>query len=236
MSPSDLLEIAAGVLVTVWAAFIVYRAVRLRSALIDRIYRARALWTAVGGLTVFSLLLAEYIDTVFGQTPNTITGVLVEDLFWGFTFIGLYLWIASNITVALSADFFNRDALMWRKAGRFITPLAVFSTYFLFSLPPWWVPETLNTGGLVSNILTFIVVAVVVYAAATMALISFRIKDRVTRSYTKWVALSVLATLLIIAVSASAASAFVIVPALIWGYCMYRSVGSLAIRMRTLPS
>jgi hypothetical protein len=235
MSPSDLLELAAGVIVIVWATFIVYRAIRLRAALIDRIYRARALWTAVGGLTVLSLLLAEYVDTIFGQTPNTITGVLVEDLFWGFTFVGLYLWIASNITVALSADFFNRDALMWRKAGRFVTPLVVFSIYFLFSLPPWWVPETLNIGGLVSNILTFIVAAVVVYSAATMALISVRVKDRVTRSYTKWVALSVLATLLIIAVSSSAVPALVF-PVIIWGYCMYRSVGSLAIRTRTLPS
>jgi hypothetical protein len=235
MSPSDILELAAGVMVTAWAGFIVYRAMRLRTALVDRIYRARAFWTAVGALTVFSLILADYVDTVFGQTPNTITGVLVEDLFWGFTFIGLYLWIVSNITVALSADFFNRDALMWRKAGRFITPLAVFVTYFLFSLPPWWVPETLNNGGLVSNILTFIVVAVVVYAAATMALISIRIKDRVTKSFTKWVALSILATLLIISVS-SAASALVVVPVVVWGYCVYRSVGSLAIRTRTLPS
>jgi hypothetical protein len=233
MSLSDILQIAAGIMVTVWAAFIVYRTVRLRTALIDRIYRARALWTAVGGLTVFSFLLADYVDTVFGQTPNTITGVLVEDLFWGFTFIGLYLWMVSNITVALSADFFNRDALMWRRAGRFITPLAVFATYILFSLPPWWVPQTLNTGGLASNILTSIVVAVVVYAAATMALISIRIKDRVTRSYTKWVALSILATLLIIAVSA-AVPEVVVIPVMIWGYCMYRTVGSLAIRTRTL--
>jgi hypothetical protein len=222
-------------MVTVWASYIVYRAIRLRTAFVDSIYRARALWTAVGALTVFSLLLADYVDTVFGQTATTITGVLVEDLFWGFTFIGLYLWIVSNITVALSADFFNRDALMWRKAGRFITPLAVFVTYFLFSLPPWWVPETLNNGGLASNILTAIVVAVVVYAAATMALISVRIKDRVTKSYTKWVALSVLATLLIIAVS-SAMFALFFAPVVFWGYCMYRSVGSLAIRTRTLPS
>jgi hypothetical protein len=236
MSPSDLLEVAAGVMVIVWAPFIAYRAVKLRAAFVDRIYRARALWTAVGSLTVPSLLLAEYIDTIYGQSPNTLTGVLVEALFWGFTFVGLYLWMASNITVALSADFFNRDALVWRKAGRFITPLAVFSTYILFSLPPWWVPETLNNGGLVSNILTFIVAAVIVYAAATMALISIRIRDRVTRSYTKWVALSVLATLLVVAVSSSTASAFVFVPVIIWGYCMYRSVGSLAIRMRTLPS
>jgi hypothetical protein len=211
----------------------VYRTIRLRTALVDRIYRARALWTAVGALTVFSLLLAEYVDTVFGQTPTTVTGVLVEDLFWGFSFIGLYLWMVSNIAVALSADFFNRDALMWRRAGRFITPLAVFATYILFSLPPWWVPQTLNTGGLASNILTSIVVAVVVYAAATMALISIRIKDRVTRSYTKWVALSILATLLIIAVSSSVPDA-VVIPVVIWVYCMYRTVGSLAIRTRTL--
>jgi hypothetical protein len=233
MSPSDFLELAAGVMVTVWAAFIVYRAIRLRRALIDRIYRARALWTAVGGVTVFSLLLAQYVDTIFGQVPNTITGTLVEDLFWGFSFVGLYLWIASNITVALSADFFNRDALMWHKAGRYVTPLAIFSIYGIFSLPSWWVPETLNNGGLTSDILTAFLLALIVYAAATMAMISIRIKDRVTKSYTKWVALSVLGALMIIMVS-TAVPGLTFLPVIFWGYFMYRSVGSLAIRTRTL--
>jgi hypothetical protein len=231
MSPSDFL-FAVGTVLFLAAAFVImYRALRLRSVLVDRPYRARALWTAIGGLAVVSLTAAFYLDIVFGQVPTTVEGVLVEAAAWGFTFLALYGWIASNINVAISADFFNRDPLRWKKGGGIVTIVVILVDYIAASLPSWWFPGiTGSAAGLFFFDATFF--AVVIYAIGVLAITYFRIQDRSVKQYTKWVVLSIPLLFLSILVPPELAPA----AAFAWAYTMWRTVGSLAIRTRTLPA
>jgi hypothetical protein len=230
MSPSDVLELVTKVVFFTSAIIIAYFAIRLRSALVDRPYRARALWTAIGALSVVGLISALYVDTIFGQVPTTLEGLLVEDVAWGFTFLALIGWIASNINVALSADFFNRDPLRWKKGGEIATIIVIFSTYTAASLPSSWFPWISNDFGQISFEALFLSASI--YATTVLAVTYFRIQDRRIRNYTKWVVLSI--TCLFLTIFANGVLA--VLPAVAWIYFMYRSVGSLAVRTRTLPT
>jgi hypothetical protein len=235
MSPSDFLDILTATVIVTSAAFIALRALRLRKALVDHSYRARALWTAIGALSIVGLFLAEYFTSVYGITPQDITGLLITDVFWGFTLLGLYGWVASNINVAISTDFFNRDALSWKKGGRIIATLVIWITFILFSVPSTWVPTTISTGT-AGYVLTLLLFVVLFYSAGTLGLASHRIKDKLIKGYTRWVALSVLFLLIVVIVNYAGWNEVVALPAALWVFCMYRSVGSLAIRSRGLPS
>lgn len=90
-------------------------ALNLRRALVDQPYRSRALWTAIGALTLVFFIIAGYVDSVFGQVPSTYPSVAAGAAVWGFVFLGLYGWIVSNANVAAAADYFNRDVLYWKK-------------------------------------------------------------------------------------------------------------------------
>jgi hypothetical protein len=231
MSPSDVLDLAATVLFLASAVVIAFLAIRLRGALVDRPYRARALWTAIGALSVVGLISAAYLDSVFGQIPTTVEGILVEDTAWGFTFLALYGWIASNINVAIATDYFNRDPLRWKKGGGIVTIVVILAAYVAASLPSWWFPEITNSG-LGGTVVTVLFLSVTIYATTVLALTYFRIQDMRIKNYTKWVVLSITFVFLSIFVPPG----LIVLPAVAWIYSMYRSVGSLAIRTRTLPT
>ncbi|HEY6283017.1 MAG TPA: hypothetical protein VIW22_03740 [Nitrososphaerales archaeon] len=230
MSPSDILNLVTQVVFFASAIIIAYFAIRLRGALVDRLYRARALWTAIGALSAVGFISAFYVDSVFGQVPTTLEGLLVEDVAWGFTFLALVGWIASNINVALSADFFNRDPLRWKKGGEIVTIITILSFYTAASVPSWWFPRISND--FVSMLGEALFFSVVIYATTVLAVTYFRIQDRRIRNYTKWVVLSITCLLLTIL----APGVLGVFPAVAWIYSMSRSVGSLAIRTRTLPT
>jgi hypothetical protein len=213
------------------AVYIAYSALSLRRALVDGPYRTRALWTAVGAVSVISFIAAGYVDVVFGQTPTTIPGVVAEDAVWGFTFLAIYGWVVTNANVAIRADFFNRDALKWKGGGSVAAPAAILVTYAFISVPPWWFPAWLTQSALVSGLISFSFAAVVVYASAVLAITYRRINDRRVKDYTKWVVLSTLSLFLLAFLPYSYLE---IALAFAWVYCMYRSVGSLAIKTRKL--
>ncbi|GEM_PF-5668783 len=210
--------------------YTIYRALSLRRALVDHPARTRALWTAIGGLSVGSFFVATYLDSIFGETPSTVTAVVVEGVIWGFTFLVLYGWIANNINVALSADFFHRDTLSWKKGGGIVAFAALFSAYGVVSLPPWWFS---TAEAAFASFVTFVVfAAVTLYAIVVLAVTYRRISDRRIKTYTKWVVLSIASFLLLIFLP----SPLAFIAAIAWILCIYRSVGSLAIRTRVLPS
>ena len=97
----------------------------------------------MGGLSVVFFVTADYLDTVFGQTPTTWEGVIVEAVIWGVAFLVLLGWIVTNTNVAISADYFNRDALGWKRGGWVIAIGVVLVGWVLASLPSWWLPQVL---------------------------------------------------------------------------------------------
>jgi hypothetical protein len=231
MSPSDILVLVVTAVMLVSSLIIVFMAIRLRRALVDRPYRARALWTAIGAMSVVAFISAGYVDTIYGQVPTTVEGVLVEAAAWGFVFFALIGWIASNIDVALSADFFNRDPLRWKKGGKIVTIVVILTAYVSASLPSWWIPWMSNFP-FYQALFTTVFILIIVYSTSTLATAYFRIQDRRIKNYTKWVVLSITFLLLIV----FAPGGLIVLPAVAWIYSMYRSVSSLAIRTRTLPT
>jgi len=230
MSVSDLLQGALQLGAVAVALFIVARALVLRRVLVDHPYRARALWAAVGGLTFLSFLATGPVDAFFGETPTNLTGVVVEDVIWGFTFVVLFGWIASNINVAIDADYFHQDVLLWKRGGEIAGLTALFGAWFIVSLPPWWLTQA--ESDIAGDVISIVFVALVVYSSAVLVVSYRRIADRRIKTYTLWVAASIASLLLLIVLPPTIS----ILAGLWWVFCLYQSVGSLAIRTKSLPT
>ncbi len=214
------------------ACLIAYSALDLRKALVDGSYRSRALWTAVGALSLVSFTIAGYVDSVFGNVVTTYTGVVAEAAAWGFVFLGLFGWVVSNANVAVEADYFNREVLFWKKGGRIAAPVLVTMAFALFNTPPFWLSG--GAGAFYSSVIVPLgdatIVLVTVYAIAVLSVSYRHMMDRHIKVYTKWVALSVASVL------AAAFSPSVIAFALFAAslFFMYQAVGALAIRTSKL--
>jgi hypothetical protein len=222
-------------LLLVFAFYLTFRALSLRQALVDPPYRDRALWTAMGGLSVVFFVAAAYLDTVFGETPTTSEGVIVEAAIWGVAFLVLLGWIVTNINVAMSADYFNRDALGWKGGGWIVAIAVTLGGYIFASLPSWWLPQWLYAAG--STLEGVVFFCGIGYATLVLVLTYFRIRDLRIKTYTKWVALSVASLFAYVALLTAATGwpmDLVIIPALVWIYSMNGTVSALAIRTRTL--
>ena len=238
MSPNDILTAAGEVIIITGVLFIGYRAFRLRSVLVDRPYRTRALGTGVGALTVIAFLSAGFLDSIFGETPTTAEGVLVEAVAWGFAFIGLLVWFVTNNDVAVAADYFNRDVLFWRRGGKWVTVGGVLVVYTLASVPSWWVPPQIYNNALLGTFFNGVFFVAAAYAAAVLAITYRRMIDRTTRTYTKWAVLSILLFWGAILLSGTGTIVDVVGLAitLAYLYSMNHTVTTLAIRTRTLPT
>jgi hypothetical protein len=238
MSLGDVVLEALELVLVAAVIFIVYRALRLSRALVDRPYRARAVGTAIGALTLVSFVSASTVDSIFGNTPTTVEGVLAEGAVWGFTFAGLLYWIVTNNNVALSADYFNRDALLWRAGGKWVTIGCVLFVWAFASLPPWWVPPQVENSNVLSQVFNVAFSVPVVYAAIVLAITFRRIKDRNIRTYTKWALLSIGLMWATIGASSSGTLAIPLAFAfaLAYIYSMNHTVTVLAIRTKALPT
>jgi hypothetical protein len=238
MSLADISAEALEIVLVAAVLFIVYRALKLSRALVDRQYRARAVGTGIGALTLVSFISASTVDGVFGNTPTTVEGVLVEGAAWGFTFFGLLYWIVTNNDVAISSDYFNRDVLFWRAGGRWVTIGCVLAVWVIASLPPWWVPPQIQNSTVLSQIFNVLFGVPVAYAAIVLAITYRRLRDRNIRSYTKWALLSIV--LMWATLGAGSSGGYVVLLAFAIGvayiYSMNHTVTTLAIRTKTLPT
>jgi len=225
---------AGTIVLPVAAFFIAYRALSLRGVLVDRPYRTRALWTGIGGFSVVGFISAGFLTTAFPAT--NVEGVLIEAAAWGFAFLVLYGWIATNIDVAISADYFNRDALAWKGGGKIAAIAVLLISYVAASLPPWWIPSQYQGTG--TTIITLLFLGVSVYSATVLAVTVRRIVDRSIRSYTKWVVISIVLLFGgIFTIGTSDLGDLLGVALFVgWIFSMNHSVTTLAIRTRTLPS
>jgi len=234
MSLGDLLTEAGAIIAPAAAFFIAYRALSLRGVLVDRPYRSRALWTAIGGFSILGFVGAGFLDTAFPAT--TVEGVLVEAAAWGFAFLVLYGWIATNIDVAISADYFNRDALAWKSGGKMAAIAVIVISYVVASLPPWWIPSQYQDTG--TTMITLLFLGVSVYSAIVLAITVRRIVDRSIKNYTKWVVISIVLLFGGIFTTGTSDLGDLLGVALFvgWIFSMNHSVTTLAIRTRTLAS
>jgi len=234
MSIGDLVYLVIDLFVSFAALYIAVRALSLRRALVDRPYRSRALWSAMGAIAIIAIIATGPINAVFGNGTDVISLLIVSGVY-GVFFLGLFGWIIVNNDVTIAADFLNRDALSWRKAGRTFSIVVWTATYVIINLPPWWFPASADSfmnffGNVVS---TFIFFGIAGYGAVVLYISYRRISDLRIRTYTRWVVLSFVFTILAIALSFFNSSFVLGIPLI---YCMYRSVESLAIRTRKLES
>ena len=224
-------------IVLAFAFYISFRALNLRRALVDPPYRDRALWTAMGALSAVFFVAAAYLDAIFGETPATSEGVIVEAVIWGVAFLVLLGWVVTNTNVAISADYFNRDALGWKRGGWVAAIAVVLVGYGLAALPSWWLPQALEAVvGSVEGVLFFCAIG---YATLVLVLTYFRIRDLRIKTYTKWVALSLASAFAYVFLLSTVTGwplDLVIIPALVWAYCMDKTFSTLAIRTRRLPA
>lgn len=210
---------------------IVLRALTLRRILVDRPYRSRAFWMAVGGASMIFLILALSYDlwaAPLGILSDTLASFALVTAFWGVAIIGLFGWIVSNVNVSLEADFFHRDAVLWRRGGGSAVLAAAVALYVVDTvLGSAFSP---SVGNLVGQVVTAAYLAIIAYAVAAVVLTYSRIGDREVKAYTKWVALSFVALL----VTGTLWYVLASVPAILMVYCMYRSAGKLSIRTRAM--
>ena len=237
MSIGDIISDAVGIAFTLATIFIIVRALSLRRALVDRPYRARALWSAIGASSLIALFATGPVDAVFGNNPTTLIPLAAEAAVYGWLFLGIFGWIIINNDVTLAADFLNRDALSWRKGGRILSSVVWVATYVIINLPPWWFPASGAVAAAMNffaNVVSsFIFFGVAGYGGAVLYISYKRVNDLRIKTYTRWVVLSIVALLVGILATFITPEVFIIfgIPFI---YCMYKSVGSLAIRTHTL--
>jgi hypothetical protein len=213
------------------------RSLGLRRALVDPPYRERALWTALGGFSAILFVVAGYVDSVFGNVPITWLGVIAEGAIWGAAFIFLLEWIVSNINVSLAADYFNRGALRWKRGGSYAVLAVFLAGYIADAAPSWWLPGWFLADGLSNTLAAAAFFGAIVYSASVLALTYSRILDRKMKTYTKWVALSLVSLFLFIAfrnIGPGWLANLSFAPEVLWAIFMYGTVTSLAIRTNTL--
>ena len=234
MSLGDFVPYGEAMVVTAAAILIGYRSLSLRGVLVDRPYRTRALWTAIGAFSLVAFFGAGFLDAFYPAT--SVEGVIVEAIAWGFVFLVVYGWVATSIEVAISADYFNRDALSWKRGGKIATIAALLVSYIAASLPPWWIPPQYQDPG--ATAITLVFFGVSVYSAIVLAITVRRIVDRSIRNYTKWVLISIV--LLFGGVFTTGTSELGdllgVALSVAWILSMNHSVTTLAIRTRALPT
>jgi hypothetical protein len=193
----------------------------------------------LAGLGCVSLVTAIWTDGLASQgywiLANPGVATLVADFLWGFTFLAIYGWIFTNINIALAADFLHRDALGWRRGGRYVMVAGLLVPYLSVSIPSSYLPISAAAQVDLQVIVSFwfglIFTFFTAYAALVLGIAFRRIRDLVIKRYMKWVGITILAVIGDFIVMMFTPIAF---PFLLVGYAAYRAAGSLAIRTHNI--
>jgi len=216
------------------SVLIVYRAASIRRALVDPLYRVRALWMAIAGVGLIGILVSTLIDGAaasgYGILANNNVAVAIEDVSWGLSFLALFGCVYSSVNVALASDYFHRDALRWTGGGKFVFAGTVLVGYSLASLPAPAAVSSSSIYGVVSNLIGIVFALATAYAAIVLLVTYRRIRDRAIRNYTKW-----------LAVALGFVFAWIVGPDpynflafIVSALCLYRATGALVIRTRDI--
>jgi hypothetical protein len=144
-----------------------YRAIQMGRDFVNRLYRARAFWTAAVALVVMIVLS---VDSVVGNGLGLATAVPAILLF-----IVLFVFADRTVQVAIEMDFFHRNTLRWRQVRKLLyVVLLTDVVYFLVGL----------AGGVLSPLLFFGTVFVVFgLAIAAVAISALRTPDRTIKRH-----------------------------------------------------
>jgi hypothetical protein len=230
----DLIQYALFIIPGIIGLLVAFRAWSLRRVLVDPVYRSRALWTGFAGLGVLAFILAvggdELVTEGYGIFANQNVGLIAEDIWWAFVFLGLYGWIYTNVNVSLSSDFLHRDVLLWNRIGKNLTWVSIVVAYSLASLPE--VPQDASWYNAASNAVGGVFAIVTIYTAFVLAITYRRIPDRLIKRYTMWVVLAVVS--LFVALFLGNGGGFLLFLGILPAYFMYRAAGSLSLRTRDI--
>lgn len=227
------LDSIASIPYVIISLLMVFRAWTLRRALVDNLYRRRALWTGIGGLGSIALAVAFITDGFAAQGigifANQLFAFVFADVIWGFTFLALYGWVYTNINVALNADFLHRDALAWRRGLRYGMVGSIAILYIGASSPIPIVPVS----SAFNLIFTLAFLGFTVYSVLVLLIAYNRIQDKVIKGYMKWFGITLLIFVLNLVLLAANNNSL-ITPLLLFAYAGYRTAGSLAIKTRSI--
>ncbi|MDA4121531.1 MAG: hypothetical protein OK404_03885 [Thaumarchaeota archaeon] len=161
-------------------AFSGYQAFQLRRVLVSGIYRRKASWNAAFAifLVPLSAALLPFLGSTAAPSDLLETGILIVFIMVG-NIVG-YLFLDSAIQAARQMDFFLRDTLQW---GILRGP--AWAIFLIGMLGALFGPQT----GILPQVFGVMWSGPFGYYAAVLAFSSLKVKDRVMRSYAKWVGL-----------------------------------------------
>jgi hypothetical protein len=209
-----------------------YRAITIGRALVSRVYRNRAFWTAavmiVFAITNF-LDLTSFSSSVAVTTIGVILGIVP---YAGETLL-LFAFIDGTILAGMDTDFFHRDTLKWRRARKplyaaFVVGVVV--VFFIFSLPN---PNSLPFVAVASVYAALAaILSIFCFSAATIIVVSRRTPDRTMKMFLKYLG-SALGVFVLDNVTNSIASGDAItllddLLGVVAAYLVYRAVMSLS--------
>ncbi len=161
-------------------ALAVIRGIQIRRALINKVYRRRALW-----ISLVSLYALVYI--LLGSDLAATVPILLNLILATASLLPLvaFVFVDSAILAAMETDFFHRDALRWRRLRglAFVVQLALFLVlivvYFVY----------LRHLSILFLYFAFVIVGAstlgLAYSVAVLVVVSRRSSDRTMRKHTR---------------------------------------------------
>jgi hypothetical protein len=163
-----------------------YRAVTIGRALVSRVYRNRAFWTAA---VMIAFILTNFLDLTSLSSAiavNTLGDILGTLPYIAETLL-LFAFIDGTILVGMEMDFFHRDTLKWRRGRKplyaaFVVSLAV--VFFVFSLPNPYSLPFLAVASVYAGLAA--IFAIFGFSAATIIVVSRRTPDRTMKMFLRF--------------------------------------------------
>jgi hypothetical protein len=205
-----------------------YRAVTIGRALVSRVYRNRAFWTAA---IMIVFVITNFLDlTSFSSTigVNTI-GVILASLPYAAEILLLFAFIDGTILAGMETDFFHRDTLKWRKGRKPLYAAFVVSVVLVFSIFSLPNPNSLPFLAVASVYAGLAaILAIFGFSAATIIAVSRRTPDRTMKMFLRFLGFA-LGVLVLDNVMTSAFSGDVIallddLLSVVAAYLVYRAV------------
>jgi hypothetical protein len=163
-----------------------YRAITIGRALVSRVYRNRAFWTAAV-MIVFAI--TGFLDLT--SLPSSIAVNTIGDILGILPYVAeillLFAFIDGTILAGMETDFFHRDTLKWRSGRKPLYAafvVSVAAVYYVFSLPN---PNSLPFLAVASVYAGLaVILAIFGFSAATIIVVSRRTPDRTMKMFLRF--------------------------------------------------
>jgi len=174
----DVINVGATVVTVAILAVGIFRALKLRRAFVNGVYRSRATWSAFLMLVIMILMLTNFINFPSSGILSLIGAAPVLALI--FT---VFAYSDRSVLVAIETDFFHRNTLGWLRVRWPATiVIIVFVIVVLVSsaIPNLTVEEQ-SWANNIGSLFFFAIAAIIAYAAAALIVGARRSSDRTLR-------------------------------------------------------